>query len=150
MVPTFSIHLRTPYDPAVDHSPPLGPELAEFKYTRQIFEQNFLGNETSREKMPFFLFDFFLRVERRTSGGTLCINFARISVESNTFPRVNRIARNNFERALKANVASTRAFLCSIRLIESFRLPFGYRFVEIVTGCFARIARIYRAKYPLL
>lgn len=72
--------LRNAVRPAVDHSLPLGPELAELKYTRQIFNLNFLGNGRSCEKTSFFLSDLFLRVEWCASGAQkLCV------------PRCNRI-----------------------------------------------------------
>jgi hypothetical protein len=131
--------LRDAVRSAVDHSLALGPRLAEFKYTWQIFQPNFLGNEASCEKMLLFLFDLFLRVEYGARATRHVTHERRVSRWNEIhFPRETAL------NALKAHVARTRAFLCSIRLIEWFSLclPLGYRFVEIVTGCFTRIYRV--------
>lgn len=58
--------LRDAIRPAVDRSLPLGPELAEFKHTRQIFKPNFLGNGRSvgRNVLLPFRFVFARRTAR--------------------------------------------------------------------------------------
>lgn len=125
----------------------LGPELAEFQYTRQIFKLNFLGNGRSREKTSFFLFDLFLRVEWRAEWRRAAQRLRVSRPQSNTFACVNRIARNNSERVKGQRCVNASFFLCSIRLIAN-RSVFLSAIVS--SKSFARITRIRRAKYRSL